>query len=457
MGKKVKLSLDELFDEALVKDEDRPCDIPPNWVWTKLSYISEIVTGGTPSKANMEYYGNEFPFIKPADLDQGRHVRYATEYLSESGKDVSRIVPIGSTCVCCIGTIGKTGYLEVEATTNQQINSIIPKINNLFIFYYCLSDIFQNDLKKLASATTISIVNKSKTASVVTPLPPQSEQQRIVDLIEALFEKLDRAKELAQNALKYFENRKSIILHKAISGDLTRTWRVKNTNFKWKNYKLNDVILEKPRNGHSPNGVPYITKYKNLTLSATTTGKFKSECFKYVNIDINDDSYLWLKNGDILIQRSNSIEYVGVCAIYDGADDEYIYPDLMMKVKANEEYVLNKYLYYVLTDARTRDYFRGNATGTAGNMPKINQKTVMNTPIVLPTISEQKEIVQILDNLFEKEEKAKELCDVIDKIDLMKKAILAKAFRGELGTNNPEEESALELLKEVLNENIVSK
>jgi type I restriction enzyme S subunit len=72
----------------------------------------------------------------------------------------------------------------------------------------------------------------------------------------------------------------------------------------------------------------------------------------------------------------------------------------------------------------------------------------------MPTIKEQQEIVHILDNLLENEQKAKELCDVIDKIDHMKKSILARTFRGELSTNNPAEESALELLKEVLLEKV---
>jgi type I restriction enzyme S subunit len=69
-------------------------------------------------------------------------------------------------------------------------------------------------------------------------------------------------------------------------------------------------------------------------------------------------------------------------------------------------------------------------------------------PLLLPSLPEQREIVHILDDLFEKEQRARELCDVIEKIDLMKKAILARAFRGKLGTNDPHEESAMGFLKE---------
>ena len=68
----------------------------------------------------------------------------------------------------------------------------------------------------------------------------------------------------------------------------------------------------------------------------------------------------------------------------------------------------------------------------------------------MPSLPEQQEIVRILDSLFDKEQKAKEIINIIDKIDLMKMAILGRDFREGLGTNEPAEESAVELLKEVL-------
>ena len=84
-------------------------------------------------------------------------------------------------------------------------------------------------------------------------------------------------------------------------------------------------------------------------------------------------------------------------------------------------------------------------------MPKINQKVVSETPLILPEAQEQAEIVRLLDDLLDKEQQAKEAAEgVLEQIDLIKKAILARAFRGELGTNDPSEESALELLKETL-------
>ncbi len=114
-----------------------------------------------------------------------------------------------------------------------------------------------------------------------------------------------------------------------------------------------------------------------------------------------------------------------------------------------KEKIITKYLYYCLLCDDTLASVLVDVRGVVGQS-NISLKQCRNLVIPLPSIVEQKEIVRILDNLLDNEECANELCDVIEKIDLMKKAILAKAFRGELGTNNLEEESAVELLKEVL-------
>ena len=110
-----------------------------------------------------------------------------------------------------------------------------------------------------------------------------------------------------------------------------------------------------------------------------------------------------------------------------------------------------KYVDYYLKNNSVLRYFRDKATGTAGNMPKINQKVVSDTPILVPTIDEQREIVRILDDLFEQEQQAQSAVEtVLADIDTLKKSILARAFRGELATNDPGEESAVEMLKEVM-------
>ena len=177
--------------------EECPFAIPDSWCWTIFSSVCELITGSTPSKAHSEYYGGEFPFYKPSDLDAGRHVTVPSEYLSEKGKEVSRIIPEKSTAICCIGSIGKCGYIEREGTTNQQINTAVPMrcLYSLYLYYYCNSKSFVDTLTEGSSAITISIVNKSKLGKMPISLPPLAEQKRIVAKIEELFAVLDSIKE----------------------------------------------------------------------------------------------------------------------------------------------------------------------------------------------------------------------------------------------------------------------
>ena len=177
-----------------------PCDnahdtnqLPNSWCWTTLGDVCELVTGSTPSKLHPEYYGGDFPFYKPKDLDAGRHVNIPSEFLTDEGKNVSRIIPVGSTAICCIGSIGKCGYIEKEGTTNQQINTAVPSksLSPLYLYYFCNSSYFIDELSADSSAITISIVNKSKLSKMLISLPPYNEQLRIVAKIEELFAVLD--------------------------------------------------------------------------------------------------------------------------------------------------------------------------------------------------------------------------------------------------------------------------
>ena len=178
-------------------DNEHYAQLPKGWSIYELMDVAKIVTGSTPSKSNLSYYGGNFPLYKPSDLDAGRHTNTASEYLTTKGRDVSRIIPPNSIAICCIGSIGKVGYIEQEGTTNQQINTAIPSLAIFpdYLYHLCTSPYFQNSLMEKSSAVTISIVNKSKMEHIKIPLPPKEEQARIVVAIDNLFNALDAVKE----------------------------------------------------------------------------------------------------------------------------------------------------------------------------------------------------------------------------------------------------------------------
>ena len=217
----------------------------------------------------------------------------------------------------------------------------------------------------------------------------------------------------------------------------------------WAWVRLISIIEEKPTNGYSPKGVEYITNVRNLTLTATTSGFFKPNEFKYVDVKIAPDSRYWLRHNDILIQRSNSRELVGTSCIYDDKDAAFIYPDLMMRIHLMSSIDV-RYIDSVLKSTLTREYYIANATGSAGSMPKINQAIVANTLIPLPPCAEQKRLVQYLDevmNFTSSIETGKK--DILELISMAKAKILDLAIRGQLVPQDPDDEPASVLLERI--------
>lgn len=455
--KKTALTIEERLQQALVPAEEQPYEVPENWVWVRLGAIAEIVTGGTPSKKHPEYYGGNFPFYKPSDLDQGRLTYDASEYLSEEGKNISRIIPKNSTAVCCIGSIGKCGYLMCEGTTNQQINSAIPKINSLCLYYYLCTENFVQDLLSMASATTIAIVNKSKMESCAFPLPPLSEQQRIVERIEELFAKLDEAKERLQEVADSFAVRKAAILHKAFTGELTKQWRWENgvSDESWEEITWGSFIekIEAGKNWNALGRPPKNGEFGVVKVSAVTWGEFLEDESKTCTEESQWNEEKRISVGDFLFSRANTIQLVGNCVIVKDVKRKLMLSDKILRFSLSERV----YDFFALWYTRTSSYrkqIESVASGNQDGMRNISQNNMKMIIFPLPTLPEQHEIVRLIDDLLARERAAQQAAEqALASIDLMKKSILARAFRGELGTNKASEASALELLKQVLAEN----
>ena len=170
-------------------------EIPQGWEIKTLGEVCEIVTGSTPSKDNAEYYGDDFPFYKPTDLNNGYYVEAASDNVSPKGFEISRQLPSGSVLVTCIGaTIGKTGLIRKKGICNQQINAILPsqKFISEFIYFYCIP----------------------------IPLPPLATQNQIVQILESKFAHLEKLEQFVNASLENLQRLKSSLLNQAFKGEL---------------------------------------------------------------------------------------------------------------------------------------------------------------------------------------------------------------------------------------------
>jgi len=199
--------------------------LPEGWGWVSVGDVGEIITGTTPSKKKKEYYGSEYPLYKPTDLNAGINTRDASDHLSQIGIKKARLLPEKSILVTCIGaTIGKTGMNKIPGATNQQINAIVPNENYIpeFIYYYSISDYFQQQIKNKASSTTLPILNKSKFKRLLVPNVPPHQQHLIVAEIERRFSEAENLEKSIDEGLAKAEALRQSILKHAFEGRLVQ-------------------------------------------------------------------------------------------------------------------------------------------------------------------------------------------------------------------------------------------
>lgn len=440
--KQIELTIEEKLQNALVSKEEQPYKIPNNWCWTRLENIAEWGSGGTPSRKRKEYYNGNIPWIKTGELNNG-YIFNSEEKITELGlkNSSAKLYPINTVIIAMYGaTIGKVGILSIEATTNQACACAIVNKNILFkyVFHYLIyqKEAFINKSKGGAQPNlSQEIIKKHE-----IPLPPINEQQRIVNRIESLFTKLDKAKELIENTLAQFEQNKMAILHKAFTGELTVKWRKKNNIdlSSWKKYELKEVfkVVKDKYNPQIENQIVNYIGLENIETSKGIINKNNSSEVKSIKTKFKKDDVLYGKLRPYL-NKHDVVNFDGICST-----------DIL--VFRFDNINTAKYINYYFNLPMFIQYAVENSSGI--NLPRVSEKTISKYKISLPIIEEQQEIVNILDKLLAKYNKIKNLEQQLEKIELLKKAILAKAFRGELGTNNPDEESAENLLKEILAE-----
>jgi type I restriction enzyme, S subunit len=206
-----------------LKEQEELAKLPSGWELVKTKSVGEIITGRTPRKSHSEYYGNDFPFYKPTDLNAGFYTTSANDNLSSLGIKKARLLPEKTVLVTCIGaTIGKTGIIRIPGASNQQINAIVPNdcIYPEFLYFICISPQFQKAILDNASSTTLPIINKSRFSELSFPLPPYHEQHRIAEKLDEIFSNIERLESSLDLQLKRSESIRRSILARAFNGAL---------------------------------------------------------------------------------------------------------------------------------------------------------------------------------------------------------------------------------------------
>ena len=206
-------------------DEEVPFEIPQGWEWCRLVEVGKTETGTTPSKSHPEYFGDYIPFLGPANILNSKIVS-VTQGLSDIGVDYGRIVPKNTILQVCIGgSIGKCAITDKPVTFNQQINSITPYLCNVeFVHIVLQSEYFRLAIMDKATGTATPIINRGNWETLLFPLPPINEQERIVANITELTHFLgiysNKQEELNKLNSNMYQRLKKAILQEAIQGKL---------------------------------------------------------------------------------------------------------------------------------------------------------------------------------------------------------------------------------------------
>lgn len=438
--KEAALTPEERLQTALVPDWEWPYKLPENWCWTYLGVVSEIVMGQSPAGKSTTNDSSYMPLIGGA-ADMGELYPQVSRFTKTPTKqsqtdDVILSIratlgrPIFSDGIYCLGR----GVVAFRS-------SIVTKE---FLRYFFIDQ--ENYLYQNATGTTFAQVDSKTLKSMPFPLPPFHEQRRIVRRVESLFTKLDEAKDKAQKVVDEFKTRKAAILHQAFTGELTAKWREEHGvgMESWEVRTLDSVCSSIFDGDHMPppkaeSGIPF------LVISNVNTGHLTFENTRFVPQEYYDTLSDTRKPqlGDVLYTLVGSF---GIPVVVN-SKRPFCFQRHMALLRPID--VSPQFLWYILQTPEMYDKASSIATGTAQLTVPIKGLRAMTIP--RPNIAEQVEIVRILDGFFAREQSAKEAAEaVLDQIDLMKKSILARAFRGELGTNDPNEESAVELLKEII-------
>jgi type I restriction enzyme S subunit len=403
-------------------------------------------------KANVSIFKDENYALMVKTQDFANGFTKSLTYTDKHGYDfLSKSTLHGGELILSnIGSVGKVfrvPYFDRPMTLAS--NSVMVKCYNSrdydWMYYFLLSPIGFEELKSITTGTAVPKFNKTDLKTIPLPVPPLAEQQRIVGRIESLFAKLDEAKEKAQAVVDSFETRKAAILHKAFTGELTAKWREEHgvRMESWEKFKFNELgTLERGRSKHRPRNDPKLFggKYPFIqTGDVARSGMYITEHTQTLSELGAEQSKLFPK-GTLCITIAANIGDVSILT-YDCC-----FPDSVVGFTPNER-TLSEYIYYLMSTLQRE--IEANAPATA--QKNINLRILNDLLLDIPSVAEQTQIVNQVEYLFFQEQHAKEAAEaVLDQIDLMKKSILARAFRGELGTNDPSEESAVKLLRQVI-------
>jgi type I restriction enzyme S subunit len=382
------------------------------WFECSIDSIGNVVTGGTPSKEDKDFWGGDFVWVTAQDFKE-KYIYNSVLKLTQKGKDKSRIIPENSVLVTCIASIGLNGINKVECSTNQQINSIICNSKNHFEFIYYAISQNNNRLKDLAGRTAVPIISKSVFEKFIIHTPETlGEQQKIASCLSSLDEVItahnqklstlkDHKKGLMQNLFPQEGETVPKYRFPEFLGD--GEWVAKKLGDKEVSYFVNEKTSVNKLNIDS-----YISTENMIPefSGVSTSSKLPSL-----------GSFTKFKNGDILISNIRPyLKKVWKADKNGGASND------VLVFRSGSE-VLSEFLERIIKNEAFINYVMESAKGV--KMPRGDKDSMQKYIVFIPSKTEQQKIafcLSALDDLITAQ------AEKIEQLNLHKKGLMQGLF-----------------------------
>lgn len=420
-----------------IAEEEKPFEVPAGWELARLGITGRYINGLAFKPAD---WGSEgLPIIRIQNLS-GRNKEY--NYTTRQVED-DVIVNPGEMLVSWSATLDVFVWNgKSRGVLNQHIFRVVPSslLDPRFLFWLLKHSIQRLAESDHAHGLVMPHINRGDFLGLPIVLPPVAEQHRIVakvdelmslcgqleqqtdaslgthqSLVATLLNSLTSVADHAQFASSWqriaehfntlFTTEESIDQLKQTILDLMANGVLVKFPDKASKVPLKKILCFGPRNGFSPKESANEKVTKVLKLGATSYGKLDLSQVKSFDEDIPTNSHLWLRKGDILVQRGNSHIFVGSNVLVEEDVTNTIYPDLMMKLRVTGD-ALPGYVSLILSAPQSRTHMWERMTGTSGTMPKISKGVVESIPLVVPPVEVQEKVISTIRLLFT-------LCDQI--------------------------------------------
>ena len=422
--------------------------LPEGWVEAKLKELCSDISYGYTASSTTENIGPKL--LRITDI-QGNKVDWASVPFCEiSAEKIDKYLLVEGDLVFARtgATVGKSFLIGTELPKAVYASYLIrvrltPNSNIKFLAFFFRSPSYWSQITDFSAGVGQPNVNGTKLKELVLPVPPLNEQIRIVNKLDSLLAKV----EIAQNRLGkisvVLKRFRQSVLAAATSGELTREWRG-GIDHKWPLDELKNTGKEFKYGSSTKSqktGTVPVLRMGNLQ-----GGKLDWNDLVYSSDEIEIEKYA-LEAGDILFNRTNSPELVGKTSIYRG-EQKAIYAGYLIKVCGSDR-LDTEYLNIQLNSPHARHYcWQVKTDGVSQS--NINAKKLQAYEFHLPPIEEQAEIVRRVESLFAQADKVEAQYKAAKtRLDKLTQSILAKAFRGELVPQDPNDEPASELLKRI--------